>query len=118
MSDEQLPLLGVPKVLQSNVEEFITLWNSKLYLPKIRGTNRQVKLITRSLTPYFLKYYTEAIECVGRSKFVRSGKWFCLDWFLETDNMDKLLEGKYSDTPLTKSPSHTYLDEYGNEQIL
>lgn len=113
----------IPASFRKGVPEFLEFWNSKLYMPKIRGTPRQARLIgLRCRSPYFQKNYQEAIELVGRSKFLRGSKGFVisLDWFLIPDNFDKLLEGKYSDQPHknTIKPQNTFIDEYGNEQII
>lgn len=123
MSDDLFSEL--PKSLRADVQEFLEFWNSKLYIPKIRGTPRQVRLIgERCRSPYFLKNYQEAVELVGKSKFLRGSKGFqiSLDWFLIPDNFDKLLEGKYSDKQqkenTSKRPQNTFIDEYGEEQII
>lgn len=91
-------------------------------MPKIRGTLRQVREIgLRCRSPYFQKNYQEAIELVGRSKFLRGLKGFkiSIDWFLIPDNFDKILEGKYSDPSQKQNTAkNVYLDEYGEEQII
>lgn len=81
-------------------DEFIDYWNERIWLPKIRGTDRQKKLVTLALTrPFFRENWKEGILMVGKSKWLRDKMRpaFSLEFFLDPDSFDKIVEGKYVD---------------------
>lgn len=101
-SPKPLELFHTETVRRDEVQTFITFWNERIWLPRIRGTDRQSQAIRHALSrPCFRDNYPEAIAEVAKSKFLRGvdGKRFSLsiDWFLEPENFDKILEGKYRD---------------------
>ena len=80
--------------------EFIEYWNSKIYLPKIRGftKGRQQKLKLRLKERVFADNWRKIIDALNNSEFHtgrKTGyKWVAtIDWFLRNDeNPLKILE--------------------------
>src|SRR6516225_305601 len=80
--------------------DFTTKWNEHIWLPKIKGTDRQLKLIKAAMQrQYFKEHWRESFGIIAKSPFLLKyiGKWFNLEWYLEPDNFDKILEEKYVD---------------------
>lgn len=110
-TSKPLELFSLRLVPRHEVKDFLTFWNSHIWLPKVRGTDRQCKEIRIALSrPLFADYYKEGVAEIAKSKFLRGacpghdGLKFKLDldWFLHPDNFDKIIEGKYRDKDETK----------------
>lgn len=111
----QTPTLFEPQIVRRDeVQSFISFWNERIWLPPIRGTDRQCKIILSALSrPLFRDNYQEGVAELAKSKFLRGAneKRFklSLDWFIDPDNFDKIIEGKYRDhEPEPKSTPKTY----------
>jgi len=101
-----LELFAQRLVPRHEVQDFINHWNERVWLPKIRATDRQCKEIRIALSrPVFADMYKQGVAEVAKSKFLRgavpgyNGHKFkmTIDWFLHPDNFDKIMEGKYRD---------------------
>lgn len=108
--------------IKEEVQQFIDLWNSKIWLPKIIETPRQVALIRRAFDrPFFRLHWQETIPLLARSTWLRTKMRpaFCLDFYLETDNFDKILEGKYltEAAPTEDMGNHTAARDGDDEYI-
>lgn len=98
----QVSLFEPVRTTKEDVKEFMDEWNSRMWLPNIRGTDRQCRIIRTALSrPSFKGGWRDAFAEILQSKFLRGAneKKFrlTLDWFLEADNFDKIIEGKYRD---------------------
>lgn len=101
-SSKQSNLFESPKTMREEVDEFIHFWKTQFWLPKLMGTDRQAKVIRKAMErPMFRDNYREALGEYAKSKFLRGVDTknfkFTFDWFMEDDNFDKVLEGKYRD---------------------
>lgn len=114
-----MSLFNPEKNMKENVVIFIEFWNERMWLPKVRGTDRQAREIGAALRrPAFRDNYAEAIAQISRSKFLRGGAGrnfrLTLDWFLQDDNFDKVLEGKYQDV---EPPKNITSNKYESEEL-
>lgn len=106
---ENQPDLFTPvKTTREDVEDFINHWHSKMWLPRIRCTPRQAKKVHEALRrPFFRDNYKECLIQYSKSTFLQGGDGkgfkFTLDWFLEQDNFDKIIEGKYDNRKPTQN---------------
>lgn len=96
----QFDLFDTTPTYREEVELFIQTWNSHIWLPKILGTDRQVRMIRNALSrPFFAKNWRGCFSMLAKSKFVWSKMKppLDIDWYLKPDNFDKVMEGKYLD---------------------
>lgn len=66
--------------------------------PKPREKNKTLdgKTRTRMKSPHFQEHWESALQRASQSKFLHSGGWFDLGWFLKNDdNWEKCLNGNY-----------------------
>jgi hypothetical protein len=109
--------------IREEVQAFIDEWNAKIWLPKIIATPRQVSLIRDAMTkPFFRSHWKETFPIMARSPFLWSKMKppIKIDWYLESDNFDKILEGHYSPQQPTNNPigNHTITRVGDDEDIL
>ncbi len=121
MKWRQQPLFRMSASMRLPVDEFVHHWNERLWLPKIICSDRQLKMIRMALDrPFFAEHWKEGIAAVGKSKFLRNKMKpsFRLDFFLDVDKFDKIVEGQYEDTPdeIPSIPKSTTIN--GREVIL
>lgn len=93
--------------IKEEVQAFINEWNSKIWLPKIILTPRQVAMVRAAMDrPFFRAHWKETFPLLARSVWLRTKMRpaFRVDWYLESDNFDKILEGKYITEPEPKNP--------------
>lgn len=106
---------------RDDVQDFIAEWNSKIWLPKIIVTDRQCKIIRNALRrPFFNTNWRESFKIMARCKWLVFQKRpkLCLDWYLEDDNFDKIIEGKYLDQKDEPTPTHQVTRNGNDEEIL
>lgn len=99
-NDQQTDLFAPFVSYREEVEEFINLWNTHIWLPKITGTDRQSAAIRGAMErPFFRKNWRQSFPYMAKSTFLfkKMRPAFRIDWFLEPDNFDKILEGFYFD---------------------
>lgn len=108
--------------LREEIQQFIDHWNAKIWLPKIQTTPRQAKIIRLAFDrPFFRAHWKETFPLLARSVWLRTKMRpaFTLDWYLESDNFDKILEGKYITEPETNEMSnHKIVRDGDDEDIL
>jgi group I intron endonuclease len=93
------------KILMSAIAadyaEILQLWKEtfpKKPQPRANNKTLQGKLKTRMKVPHFRESWREALVRAGESKFLHSGSFFDLAWFLHNDNnYEKCLNGNYKD---------------------
>lgn len=100
------------KSYNDEVKEFIDTWNKHIWLPKIKGSDRQAKLIKEALKRVFFKNnWRESFAILAKSSCLFRKYRFQLEWFLIPDNFDKVVDEKYVDDmyrerlPLPKAES-------------
>jgi hypothetical protein len=106
---------------KAEVEEFITEWNSRVWLPKLTRTDRQCKEIRLAMQrPFFKTHWREAFKILARSRWLvlNMKPRFRLDWFLEPDNFDKVIEEFYVDQPTQNNSVHRAKRTGDDEEIL
>lgn len=100
--------------IRDEVKEFFDTWNGKIYLNKLKTTDRQCKIIRVALArPAFAQNWRDAIIEIAKSKFLRGAKVtgdnvpfkLTIDWLVEPDNFDKIIEGKYRDQETIEKPT-------------
>lgn len=99
-NDQQSELFAPLLSLRDQTQEFLSEWNGKIWLPKLKVTPRQVALIRDAMSrPFFRDHWREAFPIMAKSPFLWSKMRpkITVDWFLISDNFDKVLEGKYLD---------------------
>jgi hypothetical protein len=82
------------------VEEFIEKWNSHIWLPKMQATPAQAKIVRNAMSrPYFKANWRKSFSVLAKSSFVwgKMRPRLNVGWYLEPENFDKLMEGKYID---------------------
>jgi hypothetical protein len=98
--DTQQELFDTTRSYKEDIEDFITKWNSFVWLPKIVGSDRQAKQIRHALArPFFARNWRACFGMLAKSSFVWSKMKprLDIDWYLIPDNFDKIMEGKYLD---------------------
>lgn len=86
--------------MRDDVKSFIEKWNSYIWLPKIVGSDRQAKMIREAMRrPFFARNWMASFEIMARSRWLifKMRPPLRLDWYLEQDNFDKIIEGAYID---------------------
>jgi len=108
--------------LREEIQQFIDSWNSKIWLPKIQGTPRQATLIRRAFDrPFFRARWKDTFPLMAKSIWLRTKMRprLSLDWYLESDNFDKIIEGFYIDQPnIDPIANHTIVRNGYDEDIL
>lgn len=108
--------------LREEIQQFIDHWNGKIWLPKIQTTPRQARMIRNAFDrPFFRAHWKETFSILARSVWLRTKMRpaFSLDWYLQSDNFDKILEGKYITEPETNPMSnHKIIRDGDDEDIL
>ena len=67
-------------------------------VPRENNTTLSGKVRTRMGCPHFKEHWEAALQRASRSKFIHSGGWFDLSWFLKNgDNWEKCFNGNYDD---------------------
>lgn len=121
--DRQEELFQPTLSLRDDVEQFLEMWNGKVWLPKLKVTPRQVSLIREAmLRPYFRSNWREVFQIMAKCPFLWSKMRpkITVDWLLISDNFDKVMEGKYLDQKTEKSDTtiRTEINKDGEEVIL
>jgi hypothetical protein len=109
------------KHLQLEVQEFIETWNNRIWLPKIRGTDRQYRLITQFMKrPFARDNWRESISIMAKSTWLREKMRprLSIDWYLEPDNFDKIIEGKYVDEETPQPQAQKPVASEGVEEFI
>lgn len=107
----------------ADVKEFIDEWNSKIWLPKIIITDRQCKIIRQALTrPFFRNNWRESFKILAKSSWLvfKKKPRLNLDWYLNPDNFDKIIEGFYITEKEAEKPAgpHKTARNGDEEEIL
>lgn len=122
--EKQIDLFDIPTFgYREEVAEFIEKWNSYIWLPKIRGTDRMAHLIKDAMfRPFFKQHWREIFSIMSKSTWLRTKMRprLSVEWVLINDNFDKIIEGKYLDeTPDTSHiANHTIVRIGDDEDIL
>lgn len=110
--------------LRDDVKEFVEKWNSYIWLPKILGTDRQARMIRQAmLRPFFKNNWRESFAIMSKCRFLlyKMRPPLRIDWYLEPDNFDKIMEGLYLDDkdkkPTIESTTKASINEQGEEVI-
>lgn len=109
--------------MRDEVKAFVEKWNSHVWLPKIIGTDRQARMIRDAMRrPFFARNWMASFDVMARSKFLvfKMKPSIRIDWYLEPDNFDKIMEGVYLDEdkkPKLERIHKTGINEEGDEII-
>lgn len=98
---EQLQLVSTPETLNDDLTEFVAVWNGYFSLPRVSTLGSRVSLLLRALKdPYFHDNWRDGIRslvntpfCMGKN---RRGWKADLVWFLNPENLEKLINGQYN----------------------
>ena len=96
-------------------EEFAK--HTGLPCPAKLSAKRKQKIKSR-LDEHGLEKWTEALRQAYRSEFIRSARWFTIDWLAANEtNITKVLEGNYDnqDKPHTKTKEEQADDRFAEE---
>lgn len=120
---QQIDLFAIPTFgYREEVAEFIEKWNSLIWLPKIIGSDRQAHAIRDAMMrPFFKSNWRGTFAIMSRCAWLRTKMRpkFTIDWYLVNENFDKIVEGKYLDTPDTSNiANHTIVRIGDDEDIL
>lgn len=118
----QPDLFDATPTYRDDVQKFITHWNELVWLPPILGTDRQAHEIREAFRrPFFKNNWQQAIKTLIDCKWLRLKKKpaFRIDFFLEADNFDKIMEGFYTDKDEDKQtgPHKATTNDAGEEII-
>ena len=109
--------------IREEVQVFMDTWNEKIWLPKFKCTPRQASLIKDAMMrPYFRAHWKETFALMARSTWLRTKMRppLSIEWYLVSDNFDKIIEGKYLDQPEQTNPiaDHKVIRVGDDEDIL
>lgn len=108
--------------LRPDVEKFLEYWQSKKWLPKLYGTDRQASLIRDAMRRTFFRvHWQDALDILLQCSFLLFKKKppFSLDWFVQDDNFDKVMEGKFLNDKKNdiERTTRAVLNDDGEEEI-
>lgn len=114
---KEAELLPSSESLPPDVAQFVKAWNGYFSLTRINVLGKRIKLIQDAfLNPYWQDNWREGLKKLVSTPFVmgknKHGWKANLEWFLNSENVDKLLAGTYDGIGPKKIPT-----DYGRDQI-
>lgn len=105
----------------SRIQRVVESWNtmaSSVGLPcltKVSAGSERYKRLRSRLSEFGDDAFSQCIENVRNSDFLRNANFFSFDWMIRPNNFPKVLEGNYNDRNKANADAYSYDDYEGPE---